>query len=50
MQQFYLILAVLLVVSLGILEVTLVPDLRAIGRPTADVIVEEPSTGFDGMR
>ena len=50
MQQFYLILVVLLVVSLGILEVTLVPDLPAVERPTVDVIVEEPITGFDGMR
>ena len=50
MQHFYLILAVLFVVALGILEVTLVPDRRAVEPSAAEVIVDEPSTGFDGMR
>ena len=50
MQHFYLILAVLFVAALGILQVTLVPDRRAVEPSAAEVIVDEPSTGFDGMR
>jgi hypothetical protein len=48
-QQFYLVLVVLFFLSLGILEVTWLPDRRAGVLPAAEVI-EEPSTGFDGMR
>ena len=50
MQHFYLILAVLFVAALGILQVTLVPGRRAVAPSAAGVIIEEPSTGFDGMR